>query len=53
MRLCSHGCPICLAQGKLDEVRERLRGSLDFVLLLAIPITLGLSGLPQALYPGF
>ena len=31
--------------GKLDEVRERLRGSLDFVLLLAIPITLGLSGI--------
>ena len=39
--------------GKLDEVRERLRGSLDFVLLLAIPITLGLSGIAAGFVPWF
>ena len=33
----------------MDEVRERLCGSLDFVLLLAIPITLGLSGICRRL----
>ena len=39
--------------GKMDEVRERLCGSLDFVLLLAIPITLGLSGIAAGFVPWF
>lgn len=39
--------------GRLDEVRERIQSSLDFVLLLAVPITLGLSGIAAGFVPWF
>ncbi len=39
--------------GRIDEVHERIRGSLDFVLLMAMPIMLGLAGIAGSLSHGF
>ena len=37
--------------GRIEEVHERIRDSLDFVLLMAMPIMLGLAGIAAQFIP--
>ena len=39
--------------GRIEEVHERIRDSLDFVLLMAMPIMLGLAGIAAQFIPWF
>lgn len=39
--------------GRQEEVRERIGGSVDFVLLLGLPITFGLAGIASCFVPWF
>ncbi len=40
-------------EGKLEEIHAKMEGALDFVLLMAIPITLGLAGIAAGFVPWF
>lgn len=39
--------------GRMEEIHERIRDSLDFVLLMAMPIMLGLAGIAAQFIPWF
>ena len=39
--------------GRIAEIQERIQGSMDFVLFLAVPITLGLAGIAGDFVPWF
>ncbi len=39
--------------GRMEEIHKRFQDSLDFVLLMAMPIMLGLAGSQPSLFPGF
>ncbi len=41
------------AAGRTEEIRERIRDSLDFVLMLAVPIAIGLAGIAKGFVPWF
>lgn len=37
--------------GKIDEMREKIGTSLEFVLILGIPMSLGIAGVSQLFVP--
>ena len=39
--------------GRMEEIHQRIRESLDFVLLMAMPLCWGWRGSRRSLFPGF